>query len=434
MPLLPVLTTLKQAANYNYSTKNISITIYMKKLTKIIGVVVLLLAAGSCGNKSPKENNAGINDKKTTLAKLKKAQEKNDLEIKKLEEELASLDTSDASEKYAKLVAVAPVAVQNFQHYIELRGKIDAENISAITPRMGPAQVKAMYVRQGQAVKKGQLLLKLDDAILRQSVTAARRQTDGIKTQLAFAKNVYQRQKNLWDKGIGTEVQLITAKTNVESLENQLGAANEQIKVAQEQLNTSNVVSDVSGIADEVNIKVGEIFSGMNAQGQPQIKIVNTSSLKAVTTIAENYINKLHTGTPVVITLPDVNKTFNSSISYLGQSIANNMIGFVAEAKLPRDAALKPNQTAIIKIQDYTASNAIVIPVNTIQNDEKGKYVYVLQKSGNGQMYASKRNINIGEAFGEMVEVKTGLSAGEQLITEGYQDLYEGQRVITNAN
>jgi len=420
MPLLPVLTTLKQAANYNYSTKNISITIYMKKLTKIIGVVVLLLAAGSCGNKSPKENNAGINDKKTTLAKLKKAQEKNDLEIKKLEEELALLDTSDASEKYAKLVAVAPVAVQNFQHYIELRGKIDAENISAITPRMGPAQVKAMYVRQGQAVKKGQLLLKLDDAILRQSVTAARRQTDGIKTQLAFAKNVYQRQKNLWDKGIGTEVQLITAKTNVESLENQLGAANEQIKVAQEQLNTSNVVSDVSGIADEVNIKVGEIFSGMNAQGQPQIKIVN--------------INKLHTGTPVVITLPDVNKTFNSSISYLGQSIANNMIGFVAEAKLPRDAALKPNQTAIIKIQDYTASNAIVIPVNTIQNDEKGKYVYVLQKSGNGQMYASKRNINIGEAFGEMVEVKTGLSAGEQLITEGYQDLYEGQQVITNAN
>ena len=193
-------------------------------------------------------------------------------------------------------------------------------------------------------------------------------------------------------------------------------------------------MSDVSGIADEVNIKVGEIFSGMNAQGQPQIKIVNTSSLKAVTTIAENYINKLHTGTPVVITLPDVNKTFNSSISYLGQSIANNMIGFVAEAKLPRDAALKPNPTAIIKIQDYTASNAIVIPVNTIQNDEKGKYVYVLQKSGNGQMYASKRNINIGEAFGEMVEVKTGLSAGEQLITEGYQDLYEGQQVITNAN
>ncbi len=370
----------------------------MKKATKILSVVVLLLVAGSCGNKSPKENNASINDKKTALEKLKKAQEKNELEIKKLEDELAILDTGEASAKYAKLVAIAPVTIQNFQHFIELRGKIDADNISAITPRMGPAQVKAVYVRQGQLVKKGQLLLKLDDAILRQSVTAARRQTDGIKTQLNFAKNVYQRQKNLWDKGIGTEVQLITAKTNVESLENQLSAANEQIKVAQEQLNTSNVISDVTGIADE------------------------------------NYISRLHTGTPVVISLPDVNKTYNSVISFIGQSIGNNMIGFVAEAKLPKDAALKPNQTAIIKIQDYAASNALVIPVNTVQNDEKGKYVYVLQKSSNGQLFARKKNINIGEAFGEMVEVKTGLSAGEQLITEGYQDLYEGQQVITASN
>ncbi|HMT95977.1 MAG TPA: efflux RND transporter periplasmic adaptor subunit [Ferruginibacter sp.] len=406
----------------------------MKKATKILSVVVLLLVAGSCGNKSPKENNASINDKKTALEKLKKAQEKNELEIKKLEDELAILDTGEASAKYAKLVAIAPVTIQNFQHFIELRGKIDADNISAITPRMGPAQVKAVYVRQGQLVKKGQLLLKLDDAILRQSVTAARRQTDGIKTQLNFAKNVYQRQKNLWDKGIGTEVQLITAKTNVESLENQLSAANEQIKVAQEQLNTSNVISDVTGIADEVNIRVGEIFSGMNAQGVPQIKIVNTSNLKAVTNVAENYISRLHTGTPVVISLPDVNKTYNSVISFIGQSIGNNMIGFVAEAKLPKDAALKPNQTAIIKIQDYAASNALVIPVNTVQNDEKGKYVYVLQKSSNGQLFARKKNINIGEAFGEMVEVKTGLSAGEQLITEGYQDLYEGQQVITASN
>ncbi len=162
----------------------------MKKATKILSVVVLLLVAGSCGNKSPKENNASISDKKTALEKLKKAQEKNELEIKKLEDELAILDTGEASAKYAKLVAIAPVTIQNFQHFIELRGKIDADNISAITPRMGPAQVKAVYVRQGQLVKKGQLLLKLDDAILRQSVTAARRQTDGIKTQLNFAKNV----------------------------------------------------------------------------------------------------------------------------------------------------------------------------------------------------------------------------------------------------
>lgn len=56
-------------------------------------------------------------------------------------------------------------------------------------------QVKAVYVKQGQHVNKGQLLLRLDDAIARQQVAAVRQQTEGIKTQLALAKNVYERQK-----------------------------------------------------------------------------------------------------------------------------------------------------------------------------------------------------------------------------------------------
>lgn len=390
----------------------------MQKITKLsLALAVVLLAA--CGG-SKKENNATLNDKKAELEKLKKQTET-------LQEQISKMDT--ANKGNAKLVAIAPVSTQDFKHYIELRGKVDADNISYISPRMGPAQVKAVYVRQGQAVKKGQLLLKLDDAILRQQVATAKQQAEGLKTQLAYAKNIAQRQQNLWDKGIGTEVQLITAKNNVSTLENQLKAANEQTQLAVEQLNTANVYSDVSGIADEVNIRVGETFSGMSGNGQPQIKIVNTSSLKAVTNIAENYITKLHSGAPVIVTLPDVNKTYNSTLSYIGQSIAANMIGFVAEAKLPRDPLLKPNQSAIVKILDYSAPNAIVIPVNTIQTDEKGKYVFVLQKSSNGKTTAKKKQVVMGEVFGEMAEIKSGLSVGEQLITEGYQSIYEGQLI-----
>ena len=397
----------------------------MKKY--ILPALAALAILSSCSD-SKKEGSAALNDKKAELAKLKNEKSSQDAKIKALEAELSKLDTG-AAKGNAKLVAVAPVGTQDFKHYIELRGKVDADNISYISPRMGPAQVKAIYVRQGQAVKKGQLLMKLDDAIVRQQVAAARQQSEGIKTQLAYAKNIAQRQQNLWDKGIGTEVQLITAKNNVASLESQLKAANEQTQIAIEQSNTANVYSDVSGIADEVNIRVGEIFQGMTAAGQPQIKIVNTSSLKVVTNIAENYMTKLRSGSPVVVTLPDVNKTYNSTLSYIGQSIAANMIGFVAEAKLPRDPALKPNQSAIVKILDYSAPNAIVVPVNTIQTDEKGKYVFVMQKNSNGSVTAKKKPVNVGEVFGELAEIKTGLSVGEQLITEGYQTIYEGQQI-----
>lgn len=394
----------------------------------LAGAMAMLLLS-SCGN-SVKDSNAEINDKKAELEKLKSTKNKTDAEIKKLQDELAKIDTSSASSAKVKLVAVSPVASQDFKHYIDLQGHVDADNISYISPRMGPGQVKAVYVVQGQFVKKGQLLLKLDDAIIRQQVVAAKQQLEGIKTQLGFAKNIYQRQKNLWDQGIGTEVQLITAKTNVESLENQLKASGEQVKVAVEQLNTSNVYSDVNGIADIVSIRVGETFTGMSAMG-PQIKIVNTSSLKVVTNIPENYLTRLHKGSVVEVTIPDANKKLTSSISLISQSVDATLRGFVAEAKIPSDAALKPNQSAIMRILDYSASNAIVIPVNTVQNDEAGKYVYVLEKLSNGKSVAKKKPVVIGEVYGDRVEIKGGLSAGEQLITEGYQSIYEGQLIAT---
>ncbi len=401
----------------------------MKKITQISIAMLTMFVIASCGNSS-KDGAAAINDKKAAIEKLKTEKNKTDEEIKKLQTELEKIDTNSANAAKIKLVAFTPVTAQDFKHYIDLQGKVDAENISYISPRMGPAQVKAVYVSQGQSVKKGQLLLKLDDAIMRQSVTAARQQQEGIKTQLAFAKNIYQRQQNLWKEGIGTEVQLITAKTNVTGLENQLSSAQEQLKTLQEQLNTANVYSDVAGIADVVAIRVGETFSGMGASG-PQIKIVNTSSLKVVVNVPENYLTRMHNGSPVVITIPDANKTVNSTISLISQSIDPTQRGFIAEAKIPFDPILKPSQSAVVKIQDYAATNVIVIPVNVVQSDETGKYVYVISKSSNGKTTARRVVVTIGEVYGERVEIKAGLKAGDQLVTEGFQNLYEGQNITT---
>lgn len=401
----------------------------MKKATQISIALFATVLFASCGG-SKKDDAANINDKKAALEKLKSEKAKNEAEIAKLQAELEKVDSATANAAKIKLVSVAPVTTQDFKHYIDLMGKVDADNISYISPRMGPAQVKALYVQQGQFVKKGQLLLKLDDAIMRQSVTAATQQMEGLKTQLGFAKNIYQRQQNLWKEGIGTEVQLLTAKTNVTSLENQLSAAGENVKTLQEQLKTANVYSDVTGIADVVAIRVGETFSGMGANG-PQIKIVNTSSLKVVTNVPENYLTRMHKGSPVQITVPDANKTINSSISLISQSIDPTQRGFIAEAKIPYDPILKPSQSAIVKILDYASANAVVIPVNVIQSDEKGKYVFVLSKSSNGKAIAHRVIVTIGEVYGENVEIKAGLNTGDQLVTEGFQNLYEGQGIAT---
>lgn len=211
------------------------------KTIGLIATAAVILA--SCGG-SKKDGDAALNDKKAALEKLKADKSKTEAAIKKLQDDLAKIDTNAANAAKIKLVTAAPVTTQNFQHYIDLLGRVDADNISYITPRGMGGQVKAIYVKQGDLVRKGQLVLKLDDAIMRQQVQAVKEQSEGIKTQLAFAKNIYQRQKNLWDQGIGTEVQLISAKTSVTGLENQLAALGEQVKVAQEQLSTTNVYSE----------------------------------------------------------------------------------------------------------------------------------------------------------------------------------------------
>jgi RND family efflux transporter MFP subunit len=401
----------------------------MKRITQITIVAIISMAVVSCGD-SKKEGDAAVNEKKAKLEKLKKEQEKSSLEISKLQEELSQIDTSSSNPAKIKLVAIAPLVEQDFNHYIELQGRVDAENISYISPRGMGGQVKAVLVKQGEGVKKGQLLLKLDDAIQRQQVVAAKQQLGAIQSQLALARSVYQRQQNLWNQGIGTEVQLLTSKTNVTTLESQQQQVNEQVKLAQEQLSTASVYSDVSGVADIVNIRVGEIFQGITASG-PQIKIVNTSNLKVVSNIPENYLGTVQKGTQVIVFLPDANKTINTSVSFTGASIDIINRGFVVEAKLPADGALKPNQLATLKIRDYKAFNAIAVPLNILQNDEKGKFVMVAVDE-KGKLFARKRMVNIGMLNGDQLEIKTGLNAGDKVIIEGFATLYDGQQLKTS--
>lgn len=391
----------------------------------ITGLAAAIILS-SCGDSS-KDKNAALNDKKVALEKLKTDKDKLDDQIKNLETEINKLDTSAANAPKEKLVALQVLAASDFAHYIELQGRVDAENISYITPRGQPAQVKAIYVKQGDVVKKGQLLLKLDDAVLQQNLVASKQSMERIKTQLALANSTYQRQKNLWDQNIGTEMQLITAKSNLTALENDLETAREQMKSVQEQVNTSNVYSDVNGVADLVTVKQGELFGTV---GSGVIKIVNNSSLKAVSNIPENYLGAVTKGSAVVVQMPDINKTFNTSVSFVGASIDVINRGFVVEAKLPSDPALKPNQIALVKIKDYSAPGVIVIPLNTIQNDEKGKYVMVASAE-KGKLFARKRPVNIGMLNGDQLEIKTGLKPGDNLITEGYSGLYEGQLLTT---
>lgn len=398
----------------------------MYKLLQLIAVIAAITGMVACGNK---DQNKVLLEKKEALEKLRAQQTKLAKEITTLEGEIAKLDTSSKTEK-GKLVTVSVLKEESFTHYIDLQGKIESENVSMVTPRGGPGQVKAVLVKRGDVVKKGQLLIKLDDAIARQSLLAAQQNLETLKTQLAFTKNIYLKQKNLWEQNIGTEVQYISAKNNYETVDNQLKTAQEQLKITKEQLDFTNVTAEISGVLDEVNVRVGETFTGVSASGTSQLKIVNTEHLKITTQVPENYLNKVAVGTAVKVSLPDINKTIDANISVAGRLIDPNNRSFFTEAKIPSDKDFHPNQVAIVKIQDYAVAKSIIVPVNTIQSDEKGKFIITAAKEG-AKLVARKRTVIIGQLYGDVLEIKSGLKAGDTIVTEGYQSLYEGQVLTT---
>jgi membrane fusion protein, multidrug efflux system len=381
---------------------------------KILSVVLgssLLLA--SCGGGSEKKNDNTLEGKKAELTSLKEQQDKLARQVSNLEAEIAKADPSSVVTEKAKLVTLTPLAPTAFTHYIDLQGNVDAENNSYISPRGSGGLVREVNVRQGDHVGKGQLLLKLDDAIPRQNLANA-------QTQLAYSKDLYQRRKNLWDEKIGTEVDLINAKNQVDQMES-------QVKIAQENVEFTNVYADIPGTVDLLTIKVGESF----APGNQTLHIINTDNLKVLVQVPESYQERVKVGTPVKIAFPGLNnKEIVGTVHIAGKVINTGSRAFQVEIRIPNDKDIRANQVAVVKLQDYSAKNALTIPVNTLQTDEKGKYVMVGIKQ-NGKTVAHKKNVTIGQLYADKIEVTSGLDNNDQLITDGFQGLYEGQLITT---
>ncbi len=378
-----------------------------KILTVVLGSS--LLFASCAGGKT----DDSLKGQKKRLDSLKSQQEKIGKDITALEAEISKKDSTFGVKEKAKLVTLTPVTPTSFTHYIDLQGNVDAVNASYISPRGQGGLVREVYVRQGDHVNKGQLLLKLDDAIQKQQLSNA-------QTQLAYAKDLYQRRKNLWDEKIGTEVELINAKNQVDQMESQL-------KIAQENVDFSNVYADIPGTVDNLTIKVGESFG----PGSQALHIINTDNLKVLVQVPENYQERVRVGTPVKIAFPGLgNKELTGTVAIAGKVINSGSRAFQVEIHIPNDKDIRANQVAVVKLQDYQASNVLTIPVNTLQTDEKGKYVMV-GVTQNGKTVAHKKSITIGQLYADRIEVTGGLSGGDQLITDGYQGLYEDQLITT---
>jgi RND family efflux transporter MFP subunit len=275
-----------------------------------------------------------------------------------------------------------------------------------VSPKTGGV-VTAVYVKEGDRVSKGQVLAVIDDAVMRQSV-------EELKTSLDLATTVYQKQENLWNQKIGSEIQYLQAKNNKESLERRLQTLNSQLAM-------NRITSPLSGTVDEVNVKAGEAAS----PGLGVVRVVNLAEVKVKAQVADSYISAVKKGDEVKIILPDIKENIDGKISFVGQVVNPQSRTFDIEVTLNnRDNKLKPNMLAVININDKTTQNAIVIEENFVQQTETGNVVFVA-----GSQKAEARKVKTGLSYNGNVEILEGIKPGDSVITNGYQDLVDGQAI-----
>jgi len=388
---------MKNISPINYGTKT--------RLSNIAFAFIILAVVAACS----KGGGNSVEQKKEELAKLQAEEKSISEKIQKLQGELKVIDPKQEAEKVLS-VAVTTVSAQNFQHYVEFQGRLDAKNNIFVSPQVGGA-ITHLYVKEGDYVKQGQTIANIDNSVMKQSLQE-------VEVQLETAKVFFNKQKNLWDQKIGTEVQFIQARSNVESLEKRLATL-------QSQLAMTKVTAPINGFVDEVRQRAGELA----APGLGIVRIVNSDNLKVVAQAADSYAGTIKQGDVVTIKFPDLGKETTAKLSFVSQTVNPASRTFTIEASVAKiDKQMKPNMTAILNVNDQTKSNAIIINRNLIQQDESGNIVYVAVTEG-GKRLARSRKITTGLTYGSDIEIVSGLQAGELLINQGYQDLVDGQLI-----
>jgi membrane fusion protein, multidrug efflux system len=349
-------------------------------------------------------------DKQARLVKLKKTQQEINAQIMQLETEIANDTSILKTVDRGVTVAVAEVQAKPFAHYIEAQGKLDGEDNVMLFPK-GQGVVLKVYAKVGDKVSKGQLIAQLDDAAYQKNLAQMRSQYD-------LAKEMFDRQSRLWDQKIGSEVQYLQAKAQKESLESAIAGLEEQIDYMK-------IKSPINGSVEDLPLKVGQAVS----PAMPVATIINFSALKVVADVAEAYGSSIATGDSVSLYFPDLKKEVPSTIASASKFINPVNRSFKVEVRLNSDNQnLKANMIVVMKIADYKKDKAIVVPVNLIQTDATGNYVYTA-KVEDGNKTARKKYIEQGISYNGVVEVTTGLSAGDIIITNGHLGLIDGAKI-----
>ena len=391
----------------------------MKNIYLLVFAAIVLNACSNKKELSLEEILATNNVDQITLKKIKIDSDLQELtaNLNKLNRKLNSLN----KDKNTPLITTFKAQEEVFTHFIELQGNVQTKQNVLVYPEV-PGILKKVFVKEGQQVKKDELLAIIDDGGLTQQVLLS-------EANEQLAKTTFERQKRLWSEKIGSEIQFLQAKTSYNSQKN----VTNQLR---QQLSKFTINAPFSGIVDDVFKEKGTVVAP--GQRSELFRIINLSKMYIETDVPENYITSITNNKMVEVNFPILGKTVSSKIRQVGNFINPTNRSFKIEVGIPnQDLDVKPNLTAKLKLNDYTNKNAILIPQSIISENSKGQqFIYVVKdKKENNLGIAERLVIETGKTQGDFIEVIKNLTSDTEIIMEGARSVNNGKVVkVINKN
>lgn len=376
----------------------------MKKLTYFL-ILTLIVFLSACGG----GNQNDLEDKKATLKEKKKQLDQISADVRVLEKEIQGLDPNfKTTREDATLVTAIKLKKQSFASYLEVQGTVESEKNIIISSETNGI-IRSMPVEEGQFVAQGQLLIAQGSEVVSSQIAEA-------QTRLDLAEIVFQKRKNLWEQKIGTEIQYLEAKNNVDAIKRQLNTLGTQAGL-------SNTYAPFSGIVDKIMARRGQ-----NAgPGSPLLRLVSTNQVNVLAEVSESYLGDVKVGDKVKIEFPSLKKEIEAPITRIGETINAENRTFMIEVKLSNpDRNLKPDLLAKVKLKDYTKSEAVIVTTNLIQRDKIGDYIFIIT-SKDKKTSAKKIYVTRGKTYNNQTEILKGLKGDETLINDGFREVVDGE-------
>lgn len=384
----------------------------MKKLAVLLSIPFFIF---SCGEKEENsvENvieGGDLNEIRQKKSELSSEQSELTAKIDMLDEAINRLDKN----RRLDLVTTQTIEDTLFKHYTEVQGSVATDENIIIYPEFSGVLLD-IQVEEGQSVSRGQTIAIIDDGGLSSELAQ-------LEARAALAKTTFERQERLWEQNIGSEMQFLEAQTNYQATQRSL----EQLG---SQLAKTVVKAPFSGIIDEVITDEGQVVN----PGQSQLfRLVSLNNMYIDAAVPENYLNSISKGTGVKVEINALNRELEGKVSQVSNNVNPSNRTFRVRIAIPNEnGRIKPNQVATVKLNDYTAEDAVVIPESAVlKNALDENIVYVLENSTNDSTgIARKKLVETGYVANNHMEITSGLEPGETLVVEGARNLRDGQEV-----